>query len=126
VENTKDRERVLEVPGYRAYKPGEIGMTNIDLPQGRIMSNDTYFGPPMSIMGIAPKTAIDKQVAGDHYRKYKIQPVEFCIANDIGFLAGNVIKYVCRYRDKGGAEDIKKARHYLDLILQFEYKEGPS
>lgn len=66
-------------------------------------------------------TALGKQEGGQHYRGYKIQPVEYIVANGIGFLAGNVIKYVTRYKDKGGAADIRKAIHYLELILEFEY-----
>ena len=69
-------------------------------------------------------STLDKQPGGDHYRKYAIQPIEFIVANGIGFLAGNVIKYVTRYRDKNGAEDIRKAIHYLEMILEFEYPPG--
>lgn len=65
--------------------------------------------------------ALDSQVGGDHYRQFKIQPVEYIIANGIGFLAGNVIKYATRYSYKGGAEDIRKIIHYCELILEFEY-----
>lgn len=68
-------------------------------------------------------SALATQQGGDHYRKLSIQPVEYIIANGIGFLAGNVIKYASRYKDKGGAEDIRKIKHYCDLILEFEYKE---
>lgn len=68
-------------------------------------------------------TALDQQQGGDHYRNLPIQPVEYIIANGIGFLAGNIIKYATRYKDKGGAEDIRKIKHYCDLILEFEYKE---
>jgi hypothetical protein len=71
-------------------------------------------------------SALDKQAGGSsHYTKYKIQPVEYTIANNLSFLAGNVVKYVTRYKDKGGAEDIRKAMHYLELILQFEYPPQP-
>jgi hypothetical protein len=70
-------------------------------------------------------SASNNQVGGNHYKKYKIQPVEYTIANNLSFLAGNVIKYVTRYKDKGGAEDIRKAMHYLELILQFEYPPQP-
>jgi hypothetical protein len=66
-------------------------------------------------------TKLDTQVAGDHYRRYAIQPIDYIVKNGVGFLAGNVIKYVTRYKDKGGAEDIRKAIHYLELILEFEY-----
>jgi Protein of unknwon function (DUF3310) len=63
----------------------------------------------------------ERQVGGKHYRGYAIQPIEYIVANGIGFLAGNVIKYATRYKDKNGAEDIRKAIHYLELILEFEY-----
>ncbi len=64
---------------------------------------------------------LKRQVGGAHYRKYAIQPAEYNARNGLSFLAGNVIKYVTRYKDKGGAEDIRKAMHYLELILEFEY-----
>jgi hypothetical protein len=48
----------------------------------------------------------------------KIQPVEFIQANDIGFCAGNVIKYICRYNSKGGKADLEKAKHYIDLLME--------
>ena len=65
--------------------------------------------------------ATDIQEGGTHYRAYPIQPIQYIVANGIGFLAGNVIKYVTRYGRKNGAEDIRKAIHYLQLILEFEY-----
>jgi hypothetical protein len=66
-------------------------------------------------------TASTRQVAGDHYRYYPIQPAEFIQKNRIGFLEGNVIKYVCRHRLKNGRQDIEKAIHYLQLLLEWEY-----
>jgi len=65
--------------------------------------------------------ALSVQVGGDHYASLAIQPVEYIHANNIGYLAGNVVKYVTRYKAKGGAEDIRKAMHYCQLILQVEY-----
>ena len=70
------------------------------------------------------KATLETQEGGDHYRKFPIQPIQYIIANGIGFLAGNVIKYVTRYRSKNGAEDIRKAIHYLQLILEFEYPDA--
>lgn len=61
------------------------------------------------------------QVGGDHYKDMVIQPSEFIHKNRIPWNDGNVIKYVCRHRNKNGAEDIKKAIHYLQLILEWEY-----
>jgi hypothetical protein len=65
--------------------------------------------------------ALNKQEGGDHYKSMKIQPVEFITANNIGFLEGNVIKYICRHETKNGAEDIRKAIHYCELLLQTKY-----
>jgi len=61
------------------------------------------------------------QEGGDHYKDMTIQPVEFILANKIQFLDGCVIKRVCRHRAKNGAEDIRKAIHELNLILELEY-----
>ena len=71
-------------------------------------------------------SALDVQVGGGHYKDFKIQPVEYIHANGIGYLEGNVIKYVTRHAQKNGKQDIKKAIHYLELILQMEYGEGSS
>lgn len=62
----------------------------------------------------APK---DIQVGGGHYKDLPIQPIEYCIRNGIPFAEGNVIKYVTRWRKKNGIEDLKKARHMLDIII---------
>jgi hypothetical protein len=66
-------------------------------------------------------SSIDVQEGGDHYKNMAIQPVEFIAANKIQFLDGCVIKRVCRHRAKNGAEDIRKAIHELNLILELEY-----
>lgn len=66
-------------------------------------------------------SALDTQVSGNHY-KMPIQPVEFIHKNNIPYLEGNVIKYTCRHKSKNGKEDILKAIHYLQLILELEYK----
>lgn len=68
-------------------------------------------------------TALDKQEGGGHYKKWKIQPVEFIYHNSIPFLEGNVIKYTLRHNDKNGLEDLKKAKHYLELIAYLRYGE---
>lgn len=68
------------------------------------------------------KTANEQQVGGDHYKKAPIQVWDYIIANNIGFLEGNIIKYVTRWKDKGGVEDFKKARHYLDKLIEVSEK----
>lgn len=65
--------------------------------------------------------ALGHQEGGNHYKSLAIQPVEFITANKLSFLEGCVIKRVCRHRSKNGAEDIRKAIHELELILQLEY-----
>ena len=65
--------------------------------------------------------ALAKQEGGSHYKDMKIQPVEFITANNLGFLEGNVVKYICRHHAKNGAEDIRKAIHYCELLLQTKY-----
>jgi len=58
-----------------------------------------------------------KQVGGSHYKNYKIQPVEFIIKNNIGFVEGNILKYVLRFKEKGGVLDLEKAKHYIELLI---------
>lgn len=67
-------------------------------------------------------SALEKQVGGDHY-KLPIQPVEYIHANGIGFFEGNVIKYITRWKVKGGVADLEKAKHYIELLLDLETKE---
>ena len=67
------------------------------------------------------KKPTDTQVGGNHYQKYKIQPVEFIMKNNVPYVEGNVIKYVMRFRDKNGLEDLLKARQYLDMLIAAEY-----
>ena len=62
---------------------------------------------------------LDVQVGGDHYKKLKIQPVEYIQENQIGYMEGNVIKYVTRWKDKNGIADLEKAKHYLDMLIKF-------
>ena len=69
------------------------------------------------------KDALDKQVGGNHYAAMKIQPVEFITANGLTFLEGNVVKYISRHHAKNGADDVKKAIHYCELILKTVYGE---
>jgi len=69
--------------------------------------------------------ALDVQVGGDHYKKMKIQPIEFCQLNELNACETAVIKYVSRHRNKNGLQDLNKAKHYIDLLIDFEYKEKP-
>lgn len=68
-------------------------------------------------------SALDRQEGGDHYKTLKIQPVEFIHANALPFIEGNVVKYVTRWRAKGGLKDLEKARHFIDLLIELETKK---
>ena len=65
--------------------------------------------------------SLEKQVGGKHYRNMKIQPAHFINENKLLFAEGNAIKYICRHSAKGKEEDIKKAIHYLEMILERDY-----
>ena len=65
-------------------------------------------------------SALTKQSGGSHYKNLAIQPVEYIHANGIGYMEGNVIKYVTRWRQKGGVADLEKAKHYIDLLIELE------
>jgi hypothetical protein len=67
--------------------------------------------------------ANEQQVGGEHYAVKAIQPWDFIIANNIGYLEGNIIKYISRWKDKGGVEDLKKAQHYLQKLIETHDKE---
>lgn len=71
-------------------------------------------------------TALEKQVAGSHYKSLKIQPIEFIHANGIPFAEGCVIKYMTRWRDKGGIADLEKAKHFIELLIELETRSGKS
>lgn len=64
-----------------------------------------------------PKTPFNEQVGGGHYKTMTIQPVEFILANELGFCEGNIIKYTCRYKQKGGVQDLKKVIHYAEMLI---------
>jgi hypothetical protein len=67
--------------------------------------------------------ALDVQVGGNHYKNMAIQPVEFTMKNNLNFCQGSVVKYISRYKFKNGLEDLKKAKHFIDLLIEIEYGE---
>lgn len=60
----------------------------------------------------------DYQIGGNHYKKEKIQPIEYIMSNELDFCEGNVVKYITRWRHKNGLEDLQKARHYIDFLIE--------
>ena len=66
--------------------------------------------------------AWDKQVGGEHYKQYAIQPAKFALANGLDYAQSNAIKYIVRHKDKNGVQDLDKAIHYIELLKQHYYK----
>jgi hypothetical protein len=69
-------------------------------------------------------SALDVQVGGDHYKKLRIQPIEYIHANGLPFIEGCIIKYATRWRDKGGIKDLEKAKHLITLLIELEARNG--
>lgn len=68
---------------------------------------------------------LSTQVGGEHYKKYSIQPIEYAMVNNLNYCQANAIKYITRYRDKGGIEDLKKAIHNLEILIELETNGRP-
>ena len=72
-----------------------------------------------AVVHAAATSANDTQVAGNHYKGKAIQPWDYIVSNELGYLEGNIVKYVSRYKEKGTPKaDLLKARHYLDKLLE--------
>lgn len=69
-------------------------------------------------------SANETQIGGNHYKDKTIQPWDFIAANELGYFEGNIVKYVSRWRDKGGMVDLKKAKHYLDKLIELEENQA--
>ena len=67
------------------------------------------------------KSAYNRQIGGSHYQKYKVQPSKFVVENKLLFPEGSAIKYICRHSKKGGKEDLLKAIHFIEMIIERDY-----
>ncbi len=100
----------------------------VELPVGK--SKAAFGSAPLKAEGgsyvpFPEKTkALDVQIGGQHYKSYAIQPVEFIHKTKIPYIEGCAIKYLCRWREKGGIEDLKKVKHYIDLLIEMEASYG--
>lgn len=65
-------------------------------------------------------SAFDQQYGGNHYKDMMIQPLEYALANNLGICEHAVVKYISRWRAKGGVEDLRKAKHYIDILIERE------
>ena len=78
---------------------------------------------PQTLKQPSSQAATNKQVGGSHYQ-LPIQPIEYILANGLGYCEANVVKYVSRWRNKGGIQDLKKAIHYLEMLIEQEEKDA--
>ena len=91
------------------------GTTGREIPCGPTL----FFKEGQQVFGISN---LEVQVGGSHYKQFVIQPMEYNVVNSIPFAEGNIIKYVSRWKLKGGVEDLKKARHILNYLIEVEEK----
>lgn len=82
--------------------------------------DDTWCGD-CGILGIDP---LNVQIGGDHYKRMIIQPAEYAQKNGLGFIEGCVVKYVSRYKTRAGKEDLEKAKHFIEMLIELEYGNG--
>lgn len=94
----KDQVQGSREPGESRYRTGRRDSTKVE-------------GSPLP-------QSLKEQVGGKHYKELKIQPIEYILANDLPFIEGNIVKYITRWKQKGGIEDIKKVIHYAEILLE--------
>lgn len=83
-------------------------------------NRDEKIGYDIPMKASVVVSALDKQVGGNHYKQFPIQPVEFINTNNLSYMQGNVIKYVVRYPFKNGIADLEKAKHYIEMLIESE------
>ena len=88
------------------------------------LDNDWWYDFPSGelyhIERVTEKPTEQPSKAPEHYSKCAIEPIEYIYANKLGFFEGNIVKYITRWREKGGVEDLKKVIHYVELLAKYE------
>ena len=77
-------------------------------------------------MADAQSNPLDTQVGGGHYKNKAIQPIEYITANNLNFCEGSIVKYITRWADKGGVQDLLKIKHYVDLLIKLDPRAKPA
>ena len=107
---------------------GEQEMMNIYEPTAAPRSSSTLlvYAPctdvPKESRPAAAPLASQLQIGGQHYKNLNIQPVEYNHANGLQFIEGSIVKYITRWREKGGIQDLNKIKHFVDLLIELETK----
>ena len=120
------QERERELLDIGDVNAGKIPRSTAALQQQGTQSNmnEHHLTQQEKPATVSTQSALDVQVAGSHYKNLKIQPVEYIHANKLGFCEGSVVKYITRWREKGGTKDLEKAKHFIDLLIELENKEA--
>lgn len=116
--------------GTMVNMDGKQGTITLCLDDGRyrVDFGDTCFDYLRWYLRKLPDTIhfdnpMDKQVGGSHYKDMAIQPIEFSMKNGLNACQHSIIKYVCRYKNKNGKQDLLKARHFIDMLIEMEYPD---
>lgn len=105
---------IERTPGYVRRYIERLERRNAELESAEV-AREREYEPGASTGG-----ALSFQEGGNHYRDMAIQPVVFIHSNKLGFCEGAVVKYMSRWREKGGLSDLRKARHFIDLLIEME------
>ena len=70
------------------------------------------------------ESALNIQIDGSHYKNMAIQPIVYIYANQMPFIEGNIVKYVSRWKNKNGIKDLEKAKHLIDMLIEFETNQS--
>lgn len=95
------------------YNPNDVKVASSKFPSGSAIPTADFF---KAVQAVADDP-FKQQVGGDHYKTMKIQPIEYILANDLGFCEANIVKYISRYKQKNGVQDVKKVIHYAEMLL---------
>ena len=92
--------------------------------RNKVLRRTTLSDTVKAFIAGASMKSTDYQVDGDHYKKQKIQPIEYIMANQLPFAEGCIVKYITRWRDKGeGIEDLRKIKQYCDFLIESELQK---
>lgn len=114
-----DRNPLFDCPtADKLNKPNWLDTTETDEAKMDYSSKTNDELRQMEVEAVAKSLAKNRQEGGNHYKHMAIQPYEYCHKNNLGYCESNIIKYVSRWKNKNGVEDLKKARHMLDLLIE--------
>jgi Protein of unknwon function (DUF3310) len=120
-----ERESSYRIVGDKVeFTKGSLAPDHIVIDITSLSRLDMYYSVATIIKNKdEAKNAFDTQISGNHYSKLKIQPMEYALANNLNYGQANAIKYITRYADKNGKQDLEKAIHCIQLLMDYKYPE---